>query len=167
METILNLVKEYCVDMFYSALIMTSCIIVLIGLLKPILFNKITCKPLRKAILAFSNVALSFVSTAICFFVKNMTFEFYWQASIGTAIFSILCYWLYENTCLRNLIEKIGKMVLKKLSTLGLELFTAEEKVELEKEIKLAVEEIENKTKKEVKLATAKKKSDKELENLK
>ena len=95
--------------------VMVSAIIVLIGLLKPFTFDKIPFKPLRKVALAFSNIALSFAATAICFWVYSIPFMYYWYGATIVCFATIITYWIYENTCLRNLIHTIGSLTLGKL----------------------------------------------------
>lgn len=158
-EVAINFLKENWETFWLIGVIMVSAITVLIGLLKPILFNKIKIKALRKTCLAFSNVALCFIGNAILFFANNLNFDIYYHSSFATAIVSILWYWLYENTCLRDLIHKIGSVVLNKLK--GGQL-TKKDQEEIVKEVKTIVAEVKKDHKKAQKVV----KTDKELKNL-
>lgn len=153
-------------DYMIAGVIMVSAITVFIGILKPLLFNKIKWKPLRRACLAFSNVGLCFGSTAIWFWTESMNFGMYLQTAILVSAFSIIWYWLYENTCLRDLIEKIGKLALGKASLIFTKLFNGNDIKEIGEEIKLVSEELKKTTKKEIKAKTASVKTDNELKDL-
>ena len=158
-EVALNFVKENWATFWLIGVIMVSAITVLIGVLKPFVFDKIRIKPIRKACLAFSNIALCFLGNAILYWWNNGNFDLYFHTSFTTAIVSILWYWLYENTCLRDLIHKIGTVVLNKLK--GGQL-TKKDQEEIVKEVKTIVEEVKKDHKKAQKVV----KTDKELKNL-
>ena len=64
-------------NLLIAGVVIVSAITVLIGILKPLLFNRIPWKPLRRACLAFSNVALCFGSVAIWFAIKHLSFGIY------------------------------------------------------------------------------------------
>ena len=95
-----------------------------------------------------------------------MNFEMYLQTAILVSAFSIIWYWLYENTCLRDLIEKIGKLALSKASLIFTKLFNGNDIKEIGEEIKLVSEELKKTTKKEIKAKTASVKTDNELKDL-
>lgn len=163
---LLELIKNNYHECIVVGAIMVSAIIVFIGIMKPLLFNKITCKPLRKVLLAFSDVFFSFVATFIYFVLKGWTFENYLVASVGVTLSCIVAYWFYENTCLRDLIDKIGSIVVKKAINILLVMFTEDEKSEIEKEIKKASEEIKKSARQSLISTTTQRKKDKELNNL-
>ena len=144
--------------------VMVSAIIVAIGLLKPVLFNRIKNKNLRKAVLAFSNVASCFVAI-FGVYVSNhwWDFKYYLPTSIALSIACIITYWLYENTCLRNLIETIGKIALRKLGNVALLALSKTDIEEIKTEAKKATEEIKAKAEKELLKNT---KTDKDLEGI-
>lgn len=153
-------------DFFIKGVIMVSAIIVLIGILKPILFNRIPWKPLRKACLAFTNVALCFASVAVWYWIENIVFDFYWQTSIAISCFSIVVYWLYENTCLRDLIGKVGKLTLGKVGNIICLAFEGKNTEEIQKEIKTTGAYLKSETQKEISYVTKQVKPDNELKNL-
>lgn len=144
--------------------IMVSAIIVAIGLLKPVLFNKIKNKNLRKAMLALSNVASCFIAIFGVYISNHWwDFKYYLPTSIALSIACIITYWLYENTCLRNLIETIGKIALRKLANVAILAISKSDIEEIKTEAKKASEEIKAKTVNEL-LKTTKK--DNDLEGL-
>ena len=100
--------------MIPMVIIMMSALIVLMGVLKPILFNKVTNKAIRCVLLSLTSVALSFVSVAVTFFIKQYSFDYYWICGAIYTCGLIVVYWFYENTQLRAGIQKIGSYVLDK-----------------------------------------------------
>lgn len=94
-----------------GGVIVSSTVIVLLGVLKKFLINKISNKLVRKVILAFSSVLLVFPLTALYFLGDEINFDHYWLGSGMNAVLTILVYWLYENTALRDLIHKIAYTV--------------------------------------------------------
>ena len=165
-EVAINFVKENLETFWLVGVIMVSAITVLIGILKPLLFNRIPWKPLRRATLAFANVGLCFATTAVWFAIKNFSFGIYWHSAIAVSVFSIVWYWFYENTCLRDLISTIGKITLRKIAVILAKVFSGEEINEIKTETKIVVEELKSTAKKELKAATKNIKNDKELKNL-
>lgn len=145
---------------------MVSAISVLIGILKPLLFDKIKWKPLRRSCLAFTNIFLCFVAVAITFLFKHFDFSIYFHCAVAVSLLSIVTYWFYENTCLRDGIQKLGRFVLKKVYKVVSNLFDKDNAEQIEVEVALAVEEIKQKAKKELKLSAKNNKTDKELKNL-
>lgn len=141
--------------------IMVSAIIVLIGLLKPFIFNKIKNNQLRKATLALSNVVSCFVVTMLKFLVDNHDFENYWVASLSLSVCCIITYWLYENTCLRNLISLIGKKTLAKVWSVVIVAAT-----ENDKDVKTEVEKAKVELKAHASNSIKEYTNDKDLKNL-
>lgn len=97
-----------------GGIVVVSAVIVIMGALK-FLFNKINNKLLRKSLLAFSSVLLAMPATAIYFVSANISFDYYWIGYAMTAFATIITYWFYENTCLRDLIQKIGTLTIGRL----------------------------------------------------
>lgn len=151
-------------DLLLLGVIVVSAITIFIGLLKLAVFNRMECRPLRRACLAFSNVALCFLSVAILFIVKNLSFGLYWYSAIAMSVFSIVWYWVYENTCLRDLIGVIGTFTVKKLFGVSAKAIVEEDTEAFKKDLLAAAEEIKSKAKAEIKTAATK--VDKELQNL-
>lgn len=146
--------------------IMVSAIIVFIGLLKPLVFNRIKWKPLRKSILAMLSVGCSFGATAIHYLWQGIAWDYYIHASVAVALLTIFTYWLYENTCLRDLIDKIGSLTIRKFVNVLTMVFDDKDKAEIRAEVEKVQAEIRQSTKNELKKASKSLKKDKELENL-
>ena len=153
-------------DIIVNVVIMVSAIIVAIGILKPFLFNRIKNKHVRKAVLAFSNVAGCFIAALIYFFVRDWNLAHYPLAALALSVVCVMTYWLYENTCLRNLIEVVGGIALRKaLSVLGTAVTNDDVKA-VKTEYKNAVDQIHSVTKVELKKVVSKSNMDKDLKNL-
>ena len=162
-----NYVAENFKELIVVGAIMVSAIIVFIGLMKPLFFNRIKWKPLRKFALAISTIAFSFVSTACYYLIEQIhDWEYYVYSSVGVSLLCIITYWLYENTCLRDLIDKIGNMAVKKFINIVTMIFNDKEKKEIEAEVEKVKAELKSTAKLEIKKATKSAKKDKELENL-
>ena len=164
-KEIIAFLEVYFNDVFVYVVAMVSGIIVAIGLLKPILFDRIKNKQLRKVALAFSNVAFCFICTLVVFFVQAWNLKYYLISAIALTISCIITYWLYENTCLRNLIATIGNIVLKKLVNTASIAVNADDINEIKTEAKKVSKELKAKTKEALKKATEIT-EDKDLEGL-
>ena len=115
-QVMLNYTEANFHDIFWYMVLMVSGIIFAIGLLKPLLYNKIKNKQIRKVALAFSNVILCFVCVLVTFVIRGWDLNYYLASAIVLSVSCIVTYWLYENTCLRNLIDMIGSIVLKNVA---------------------------------------------------
>lgn len=166
LQTLWEMVRANYQEYLIVGAIMVSAVIVFIGILKIALFNRIQCKLVRKVLLAFSNILFSFGATAIYFVIEHFTWQYYVHASIVVSVACILTYWLYENTCLRDLIDKIGSLTIKKFFNVALMWFNKSEKDEIEAEVKKVTKELKAATEKELKKAKKSVKFDKELANL-
>ena len=165
-EALYTLLKGNFYDSIVAGVIMVSAIIVFIGLMKPLVFDRISCKPLRKVLVAFTDIAMCFGATAITFWVKDIAFTYYLYASAFVSVGSIVVYWLYENTLFRNLIHKIGSITLKRIYKIINSFVEKEDVEEIKKELKNVSNELKSTAKKEIKDATKKFGADKELQNL-
>lgn len=150
--------------------IMVSVVIAVVGILKPIAFNKISNKAIRKTILAFANIALSFVATLGYFLIEGINFRWYYIGAIITSVTCIVTYWLYENFHVRDLIHKIGAFAIDKFAYLAkIVLAKLVDKTDksVNTEFKKVTSELQAYAKAEIKSATKKiAKADKELQNL-
>lgn len=153
-------------DIIVSVVIMVSAIIMAIGLLKPILFDKIKNKQVRKASLAFSNVALCFICALVFFLIKGWEFKYYLVSAMALTICCIVTYWFYENTCLRNLIATIGNIALRKVANIAFIAINAEDLDEIKTEVKKVTKELKAQTKETLKNVTIETKEDKDLKGL-
>ena len=165
-ETVLDLFRANYNDIIVCGIIMVSAIIVAIGLLKPLLFNKIPNKHIRKAALAFSNVVACFLTVLVYFFVSHISFDYYVIAATALSVCCIVTYWFYENTCLRNLIGLIGNIVLRKVLKVSLFALTTDDLEAVKKELENTGAELHALTKHELTKAASSIKEDKDLETL-
>lgn len=114
-----QMVNLFCINyetLLTAGIIMASMIIVLIGALKPLIFNKIKNECLRGSLLSLTNVAFSFGAVALAFWLKNITFEYYWFTATVFCCLCIVLYWAYENlTQARAGIHKLGSFMWKKI----------------------------------------------------
>ena len=153
-------------EIFVYVVSMMSAIIVAIGLLKPVLFDKIKNKHIRKVALSFSNVGACFICALVLFFVKDWDFKYYLVSAIALTISCIVTYWLYENTCLRNLIGTIGSIALKKIAGIAFIAVNTDDINEIKTEAKKASDELKAQTYKAIKKAKDEISEDKDLKGL-
>lgn len=165
-KTILSFLEANYNDVIVYVVAMVSAIIVAIGLLKPLIFNKIQNKQIRKVALAFSNVALCFATALALFLINEWNFEYYLTSAIALSVCCIITYWLYENTCLRNLIEVVGKIVLRKIAGVAAIAVTTEDVKEVKKAVQNATKDVKTQTKTEIKHAATTIKEDNDLKGL-
>jgi hypothetical protein len=115
-----QMVNLFCINyktLITAGVLMASMLIVLIGCLKPLLFNKISNKHLRGFLLSLTNVVGAFVFVAVAFWVKEINFTYYWFTAICFCIFTVFLYWAYENlTQARAGIHKLGVFMWRKLA---------------------------------------------------
>lgn len=97
-----------------GGIIVACSVIFLMGILKKIVFNRVQHKLARKVLLSFFSVVLVMPITAIYFVTDNISFTWYWWGCLLTAMLTILTYWLYENTGLRNVIGLVGELTVNK-----------------------------------------------------
>ena len=98
-----------CEEALTGGIIVTSAVIVIMGVLKKFLFDKVQNKLVRKVLLAFTSVFLSFIGTLIYFLADGINFDYYGIGSALNAVLTIVMYWLYENTLLRNFVQYVGE----------------------------------------------------------
>ena len=165
-QTVLSFFEANYNDIIVYVVAMVSAIIVLIGLLKPLLFNRIPNKQIRKVVLAFSNVALCFASALVLFFVNSWNLEYYLTGAVALSVCCIITYWLYENTCLRNLIETVGKIVLRKVAGVAFLAVTSEDVKQVKTAVENATKEVKAQTKTELTKTVTQIKEDKDLTGL-
>ena len=165
-ESVLEIFRANYNDILVCGVIMVSAIIVAIGLLKPLLFNKIPNKHVRKAALALTNVAACFGTVFVYFFINGYGYEHYIAASVALSASCIITYWLYENTCLRDLIGVIGNIVLRRVLKVSIFAVTTDDVNAVKTELKKAGDELKAHTKAELKKSAAQIKEDKDLKTL-
>lgn len=97
-----------------TAIIVCS-VIATLGGIKFSLIDKIKNKLVRKIILAFSSLVLILPITAFYFVCGGYSFDIYWYSVFALMPIEIVVYWLYENTGLRNAINKLGSFCCHKI----------------------------------------------------
>lgn len=102
-----------------GGVIVVGMVIFLVGILKKIALNKIKIKLLRKVILSFLSILLVIPLTFLWDLCKNIGFEYFWIRCAVNSFATIIVYWFYENTGIRNLLELIGQNTIKKLIQAG------------------------------------------------
>lgn len=165
-EKVLSIYGANYQDIIVCGMIMVSAIIVAIGLLKPLIFNKIKNKHIRGSALAFTNVAACYLTVLVHFLISGTDFEFYVLAATSLSIMCIVTYWLYENTRLRNLIGLLGRIALRKVAKLSVFALTNEDVEAVKAELKKTGNELKAQTKSEIKKSAAKAREDKDLKTL-
>ena len=165
-EKVLSLYGANYQNIIVCGMIMVSAIIVAIGLLKPLIFNKIKNKHIRGSALAFTNVAACYLTVLVYFFASGIDFEFYVLAATSLSIMCIVTYWLYENTRLRNLIGLLGRIALRKVAKLSVFALTNEDVVAVRAELKKTGAELKVYAQQELKKTATKVREDKDLKNL-
>ena len=153
-------------DIIVIGFIMVSAIIVAIGLLKPILFNKIENKLIRRVSLALASVVACFATVLVYFLINDYGLMYYTESAIALTVMCIVTYWLYEFTCLRELIGIVGKIALKKVANLAFIAVTKDDINEIKTEAKKVANELKTQTQNTLKKATNEIKEDKDLKNL-
>lgn len=153
-------------DIILAVVIMVSAIIVAIGLLKPIAFNKIQNKHIRKVALSFSNVIGCFITAFIYFLINGWAFKYYFLAALCLSVCCIVIYWFYENTCLRNLINVVGTIAIRKALSLAKIALTTDEVDQVKAEFKNASLQLKATAKQELKKTASKINIDKDLKGL-
>lgn len=108
MDKILSYVETYGL----SILVISICIIVLIGLLKMCkLFDKIESKDIKKVIYYALDVVLAFAGSAIYFASFNKGWEGYIAYSFAELAVTTLLYALYENFGVRKLVQWLFSVI--------------------------------------------------------
>jgi hypothetical protein len=151
-------------DIIVCGLIMVSAIIVAIGLLKPLIFNKIKNKNLRGSVIALTNVVACFLTVFVYFLINGIGFDFYVLAATSLSCLSIIVYHLYEYTRLRDLIGLIGNIALRKVAKFSIFALTEEDVEAVKAEAKKVGQELKIETKNKLKKVDVK--VDKDLAKL-
>ena len=102
-------------EIFTAVIVMVSAVIVLMGILKAALFNRIKNKGLRCVALSFSSLAIMYAAVAVYFLINTVDFKYYAICGSLVCVAMIVIYWFYENTYLRAGIHKIGSFVISTL----------------------------------------------------
>ena len=115
MKALLEIFMNNKEEIVTAVLVMVSTVIVLMGILKRVVFNKISNKAWRRVALSFSSLALMFATVAIYFVINDINFKWFLPCGSLVCVAMIVTYWFYENTQAREGIHKIGSFVINTL----------------------------------------------------
>lgn len=147
-----------------GGIIVACSVIFLMGIFKKLIFDKIRNKLVRKVVLSFCSVLLVFPATALYFISDNISFDWYWWACLFASILTIVTYWLYENTGLRNLIGLIGELTVSKwLKVLYVALMDGKNNADTKNQLTMTTEQLKEEVRKEIHTTV---KEDKDLYSL-
>lgn len=99
-------------ELFRLGVIAVSIVIFLMGVLKSALINKISNKLVRKLILAWGSIIIALPVTAAIVYLKELQSAHFWTFYVINCVSTIITYWFYENTALRDTLSFIGKKAL-------------------------------------------------------
>lgn len=94
-----------------------SIVIFVLGCLKPLIKRWVGNSTLRKVIFAWLSVLLNIPATALSFWVEGLPSEQFWTLMAVNTIGTILVYFVYENSALRDGLHWFGKKLLTILFT--------------------------------------------------
>lgn len=114
MEVYIKALLQHWKQVLLGGAIIVSTVIVIMGMVKR-LFNKVRNKYLRKFLLSFTSVILVLPALAVYFLAEEINFKYFWVGYGISVVATIVTYWFYENTCLRELIGKIGSLTIARL----------------------------------------------------
>lgn len=99
-----------------GGLIVVGVVIFLMGTLKPVLFDKISNKGLRKTLLSLFSIILVFPATVVWMVSKGWEWNWglFWFLYCLNSIQTIVVYWFYEGTHLREALHLLGKKTIVK-----------------------------------------------------
>ena len=167
MKNMLLYFGAHSTDIIVSVVIMVSAIIVAIGFLKPILFDRIKNKELRKVALAVSNVAASFISAFGYFVKEGWDFKYYVLASLALTVACIITYYVYETIPgMRKLIGGLGAAAIGKVFNVALLAATTNDDNVVKAEFQNATVELKDTTRQELKKSVTKVKEGNDLAKL-
>ena len=115
MKALLEIFMNNKEEIVTAVIIMVSTVIVLMGILKSLVFNKISSKAWRQVALSFTSLALMYATVAIYFVINAVDFKWFLPCGSLVCVAMIVMYWFYENTQARAGIHKIGSFVISPL----------------------------------------------------
>jgi hypothetical protein len=114
-----NWVLSYVVSDWWNLLVggvlVVSIVIFLMGVLKGVVVNQIKNHLIRKVILAWGSLLLTVAVTLITSIFQEFAVSVFAIKCVLNCIGTILTYWVYENTALRDSLSIFGKKILTKL----------------------------------------------------
>jgi hypothetical protein len=146
---------------------MVSVIIVAIGFFKPIVFNRIQSKELRRGALALTNVGACFLAALGYFLRMGWNFKYYFVAACALTLASIFTYYCYETIPgVRKFMGGLGYTVISKVFHVGILVASAENIEAAKREIDKGNQEIKMYVTNELSKLPQKRKTDKDLRGL-
>lgn len=127
-----------------------SIVIFVLGCLKPLIKRWVSNSTLCKVIFAWTSVLLNIPATAMSLWIEGIPGDHFWTLAVINTIGTILVYFVYENTALRNGLHWLGKKIITALFSKCID--TAQAKSELRKEAEML---LSNPTGVETKSATS------------
>lgn len=103
-------------ELSLGGVVVVGVVIALMGViknLKPI--KGIKNSVVRKVILAWSSIVLTVALTVVSVFLNEFKQDHFLAICIFNSVGTIVLYWLYENTALRNFVAWVGKKTILKL----------------------------------------------------
>ena len=89
-----------------------SIVVFILGCLKPFIKRWVSNSTVRKVIFAWSSVALNIPATALSIWFEDLSSEHFWTFVVINTVGTILVYFVYENTALRDALHWLGKKIL-------------------------------------------------------
>lgn len=102
-------------SLLVEGVIAVGVVIFLMGVLKKLFLDKIPNKLVRKIVVSFLSLIIVLPATVIVIIYNRLDMTYFWVFYAINAAATILLYWFYENTGLRNLLSLIGKNTVYKL----------------------------------------------------
>lgn len=107
---------DYILSNWQTVLIGGACavsiVVFVLGFIKPFIKRWIHNAVLRKVILAWLSVLLNIPATAVSVWVEGLPEDQFWTLTVINAVATILVYFVYENTALRDGLHWLGKKIL-------------------------------------------------------
>ena len=127
-------------DLLIGGAILVGVIIFLVGVLKTAIFNRIPNKAVRKTVLALTSAALVAPGTLVLMLYEGIDLGRFWVMFAVHAVCTIVVYWLYENTHVRDLFNLIGSSAVKKIfGSIGTEKTPSQVYSEIKQDTKTAI----------------------------
>lgn len=97
-----------------GGVVVVSAVIFLMGVLKKLVIDRISNSLVRKIVLSWSSVLLVLPVTAISVICNGFDWSNFWAIYAVNAVATIILYWLYENTAIRNALAFLGSRAVTK-----------------------------------------------------
>ena len=98
-------------ELLWGGVCSVSLVIFILGCFKPLIKKWIKNETVRKVVLAWSSVALNIPMTAGSIWINGLSTDHFWTLAVVNAVCTIVVYFLYENTALRNALHWLGKKI--------------------------------------------------------